>query len=321
MVIDAAGANITSSTITARNESTGQSRSTTTESNGSFALPGLPPGDYTISAIAQGFNTFEQKGLRLSVGQATDLHVQLQVGEVREIGRGQGGRREGVGCDGCSPVRHCGSARTSRSSNCSTGCDWRNSTKRRCDAVPGSANSTKLTASPMITVNGNRCRGNNYVLDGSMNTNPNNSGEPAIVPSLEAIEEVQVQTVNFSAEFGRGNGSVVNSRTKSGTNRFYGKGWEYLRNSSANARNYFATQATPLRFNQFGGIVGGPIVKDKTFFFISYEGSRSSSGQALRFQVETPEFRDYVFARAPNGVAASLLKDHPAPSPLAGTTT
>ena len=88
--------------------------------------------------------------------------------------------------------------------------------------MPGSANSTKLTSSPVVTVNGNRYRGNNYVLDGAMNSNPNNSGEPAIVPSLESVDEVQVQTLNFGAEFGRGNGSVVNVRTRSGTNTLHG---------------------------------------------------------------------------------------------------
>jgi hypothetical protein len=172
----------------------------------------------------------------------------------------------------------------------------------------------------VVTVNGNRYRGNNFVLDGSMDTNPNNTGEPAIVPTLESVEEVQVQTGNFSAEFGRGNGSVVNLRTKSGTNDFHGKVWEYLRNADANARNYFATRQTPLTFNQFGGIFGGPIFKDKTFFFASYEGTRNASGQALQFQVETPEFTNYVLTTAPNSVAAGLLKSHPAPTPLAGTS-
>jgi hypothetical protein len=253
------------------------------------------------------------------VGQATNLRVRLQVGEVREV-------VEVKGNDAMVSI-----ATDARLSDTVDQRELQDLPISQRDVtglirlsagatlIPGAASSTKLTASPVITVNGNRYRGNNYVLDGSMNTNPNNSGEPAIVPSLESIEEVQVQTGNFSAEFGRGNGSVVNSRTKSGTNRFHGKAWDYLRNSSANARNYFATRATPLKFNQFGAILGGPIIKDKTFFFVSYEGSRSSSGQALRFQVETPEFRDYVFRTAPGGVAASLLKVNPAPTPLPGS--
>ena len=319
-VTDASARVLPGSPVLAKNQNTGQSRSTVTDGNGIFVLPELPPGDYTISVSVPGFKTFEQKGLRLSVGQATDLHIQLDVGAVQEVVEV-----------------------TANEANVSVAADARLSDtvdQRQLQDLPvaqrdvtglirlsagatliaGSAISTKLTASPVVTVNGNRYRGNNYVLDGSMNTNPNNSGEPAIVPSLESIEEVQVQTGNFSAEYGRGNGSVVNLRTKSGTNIIHGKAWEYLRNSTANARNYFATSATPLRFNQFGGIIGGPIIKDKTFFFGSYEGSRSSSGQALRFQVETPEFINYVLTTAPNGVAAVLLKNNPAPVPLAGTT-
>jgi hypothetical protein len=180
--------------------------------------------------------------------------------------------------------------------------------------------STKLTNSPVVTVNGNRYRGNDYILDGSMDTNPNNTGEPAIVPSLDSVEEVQVQTGNFSEEYGRGNGSVVNIRTKSGTNQVHGKAWEYTRNAAANALNYFATQQTALVFNQFGANVGGPVLKDKTFVFGSYEGTRNANGQPRVFQVETPEFRDYVFQNYPDGVAAGLLKKYPAPTPELATS-
>ncbi len=320
VITDAGGRVLAGSPVSAKSESTGQSRTAVTDGNGGFVMPELPPGAYTVSVTIPGFKTFEQRGLRLNVGQATDIDIQLQVGEVQEVIE--------VKADDAKVA-------VATDARLSDTIEQRQLTElpvaqrdvfglmrlsAGATAIPGAAISTKLTNSPVVTVNGNRYRGNNYVLDGSMDTNPNNSGEPAIVPSLESVEEVQIQTGNFSAEFGRGNGSVVNLRTKSGTNEFHGKAWEYLRNSAANARNYFATRDTPLRFNQFGGIFGGPIFKDKTFFFASYEGSRSSSGQALRFQVETPEFSQYVFQTAPNGVAAGLLKAHPAPIPLPGTT-
>ncbi|MEO8659893.1 MAG: TonB-dependent receptor [Bryobacteraceae bacterium] len=158
-----------------------------------------------------------------------------------------------------------------------------------------------------------------YVLDGAINVNPNNTGEPAIVPTLDSVEEAQVQTANFSSEFGRGNGSVVNLRTKSGTNQIHGRIWEYGRNSSLNARNFFAASRQPLSYNQFGGNVGGPIIKNKTFYFFSYEGTRNALGTAQVFQVETPEYRNYVAQTNPNGIAASLLAKYPAPTPLAGS--
>jgi hypothetical protein len=181
--------------------------------------------------------------------------------------------------------------------------------------VPSAATSTKLTSSPVVTVNGNRYRGNNYVLDGAMNSNSNNSGEPTIVPSIESIEEVQVQTNNFSSEFGRGNGAVINLRTKTGTNQFHGRLWEFHRNAALNASNFFATSNPPLVFNQFGGNIGGPIFKDKTFFFGNYEGMRNAAGRAASFQVETPELRAYVNRVAPNSIANQLFTQFGAPSP------
>ena len=182
-------------------------------------------------------------------------------------------------------------------------------------AIPGAANSTKLTNSPVITVNGNRYRGNNYVLDGSLNVNANNTGEPLIVPSVEVIEEVQVQTSNFSAEFGRGNGAVINMRTKSGTNNFRGQLWEYHRNADLNARNFFAVKRAPQVFNQFGASFGGPIIKKKTFFFGSYEGTRNAVARAYSFTVETPELRNYVAQTRPSSIANQLFQNFPAPTP------
>ncbi len=185
--------------------------------------------------------------------------------------------------------------------------------------IPGAANSTKLSSSPVITVNGNRYRGNNYVLDGAMNTNPNNTGEPAIVPALEAVEEVQVQTLNFAAEFGRGNGAVINVQTRSGTNELRGRVWEYFRSDALNARNHFSSITPPQTFNQFGTTLGGPILRNQTFFFGSYEGTRNEVERPFAFQVETPELRDYVLRTSPDSVAAELLRDFPAPSPDRGS--
>ncbi len=304
VVTDAGGKLITGSPVEAKNEDTGQTRSGATDDRGAFVMPELPPGAYTVSVSAPGFKVFRQKDLQLKVGQTTELNVRLEVGGANEVVL--------VSADQAK-VAVASDARLSDTIAQDQLNDLpvpqRDITgltrlSAGAAAVPGNASSTKLSNSPVVTVNGNRYRGNNFVLDGSMDTNPNNTGEPAIVPTLESVEEVQVQTGNFSAEFGRGNGSVVNLRTKSGTNEFHGRVWEFLRNSDANARNYFATRATPLTFNQFGGVIGGPIFKDKTFFFASYEGTRNASGQALRFQVETPEFANFIITTAPSGVAA-----------------
>ena len=318
-VTDPSGRAIASAAITVTNEATGEKRSGSTDDDGQFVMASLPPGNYRVHIGVAGFKSFDEKGIKLSVGQTTELAMKLQVGELQE--RVEVSAQE-IAVPVATDARLSDTLEQKRIAELPVAQrDVFGLTRLSAGAtaIPGAANSTKLTNSPVVTVNGNRYRGNNYVLDGSMDTNPNNTGEPAIVPSLDSVEEVQVQTGNFSGEYGRGNGSVVNIRTKSGTNDFHGKAWEYHRNAATNARNFFAKRETPLVFNQFGANVGGPIFKDKTFFFGSYEGTRNANGQALVFQVETPEFRDYVFQNHPNGIAAELLQRHPAPTPLPGT--
>ena len=319
LVSDPNGARISNSVATVISENTKETRSATTDHDGRFVITSLSPGSYTLQVTAPGFKTFNEKNVLLNVGQATELEISLQVGEVKETVE--------VSAE-ASKVPVAMDARLSdtieRTKIAELPVAQRDvfgltRLSAGATAIPGAANSTKLTNSPVVTVNGNRYRGNDYVLDGSMDTNPNNTGEPAIVPSLDSVEEVQVQTGNFSGEFGRGNGSVVNIRTKSGTNSFHGKAWDYTRNAAANALNYFATQQTALVYNQFGANIGGPVIKDKTFFFGSYEGTRNANGQPNVFQVETPEFRNYVFQNYPNGIAASLLRKSPAPNPQLGT--
>jgi hypothetical protein len=320
VVKDASGM-LAAAPVTATNESTGQARSTTTDANGAFVMPELAPGSYSISVTVPGYKAFEQHGLLLNVGRVTEVNLGLVVGHVEE--------RIEVTAEAVQvAVSTEGRLSDTFEKKQISDLPLRQrdvfslpSLSAGATAIPGAANSTKLTNSPVVTVNGNRYRGNNYVLDGSMDTNPNNTGEPAIVPSLESVEEVQVQTGNFSSEFGRGNASVVNIRTKSGTNELHGRAWEYSRNTIANARNYFATTDVPQVYNQFGANIGGPIFKNKTFFFASYEGTRNAFGQAQSFQVETPEYRSWVFTNFPNSIAAQLLKAHPAPTPLPGTTT
>jgi hypothetical protein len=319
VVTDGAGSVIPASPVSAKNENTGEVRSTVTDDSGLFLLPELPPGSYTVSVRVAGFKSYEQHGLKLNVGQATEINIKLEAGGLNESVNVTAGESE-------IPISTEG--RLSDTFDKQEIVD-RPLSKRDVFLLPslspgatliaGAATATKLASSPVVTVNGTRYRGNDYVLDGSMDTNPNNTGEPAIVPSLESIEEFQVQTGNFSSEFGRGNGSVVNIRTKSGTNSFHGSAWAIDRNDAFDARNFFSTTKPPLRYNQFGFNFGGPIFKDKTFFFVNYEGTRVATATPLTFQVETPQFRNYVFANDPNSIAAKLLREFPAPTPIPGT--
>jgi len=306
-VSDEQNNSVAGSSVEIINEETGVRRNVVTDNNGQVTVAGLASGNYTVSLKAAGFKTFQQRNLKLNVGQTAELNIQLSVGDVQEIVNIEAGATqlqistEGRVADALDQRKVSELPIPQRDvyalPKLSAGATF----------IPGAANSTKLTNSPVVTVNGNRYRGNNYVLDGAMNSNSNNSGEPAIVPSIEAIEEVQVQTNNFSSEFGRGNGAVINLRTKSGTNALHGRLWEFHRNAALNARNFFAVSNPPLVFNQFGGNAGGPVIKDKTFFFGSYEGTRNAAGRTASFQVETPQLRDYVSRTAPNSIANQLL--------------
>jgi carboxypeptidase family protein/TonB-dependent receptor-like protein len=314
-IADAQNNSVAGASIEITNEDTGLKRTVVTDNNGQVMVAGLPSGSYALSLKAAGFKTFSQKNLKLGVGQMAELKILLSVGDVEEVVNIEAGAAqlqiasEGRVADTLDQKKVSELPIPQRDvyalPKLSSGATF----------IPGAANSTKLTNSPVVTVNGNRYRGNNYVLDGAMNSNSNNSGEPAIVPSIESIEEAQVQTNNFSSEFGRGNGAVINLRTKSGTNQFHGRLWEFHRNASLNARNFFATDNPPLVYNQFGGNIGGPVIKDKTFFFANYEGTRNAAGRTASFQVETPQLRDYVHHIAPESIADQLLTRFAAPAP------
>jgi len=314
-IADSAGNVIVATAVVAQNEATAQVRTTTTNESGEFVFPSLPSGSYTIFVRIPGFKTYELKNLKLNVGQTSELNVKMEIGEVQTIVQ--------VGGDEAVALVS-NEARLSdtftRQAVVELPLPQRDvfaltKLSAGATAIPGAANSTKLTNSPVVTVNGNRYRGNNYVLDGAVNVNANNTGEPAIVPSVEVIEEVQVQTNNFSAEFGRGNGSVINMRTKSGTNELRGQLWEYHRNAALNARNFFAAQRAPQVFNQYGASIGGAIRKKKTFFFGSFEGSKNALARAFAFQVETPELRAFVANTRPNSIANRLFQNYAAPTP------
>jgi hypothetical protein len=316
-VVDATGRTIPFATIAVLQRETGQKRDAMCDREGAFSIVGLAPGGYDVAVESTGFRAAKQSGLRLPVGQTT-LTITLELGQLEESVTVSA---SAIAVTTSTEARLADSfTRNTIDELPLAQRDIFGLTKLSAGAtlIPGSANSTKLTSSPVVTVNGNRYRGNNYVLDGAMNTNPNNSGEPAIVPSLESVEEVQVQTLNFASEFGRGNGSVVNVRTRSGSNQLRGRAWEYYRGDSLNAKNYFATLKPQQQYNQYGANLGGPLLRDRTFFFANYEGSREQVGRPNIFQVETPEFRNYVLATAPNSVAARLLRQFPAPTPLPG---
>jgi Carboxypeptidase regulatory-like domain/TonB-dependent Receptor Plug Domain/TonB dependent receptor len=295
-VVDPNGKLIVGAKISAKSPATGLVRETITGEDGAYVLAELPVGLYTVTAESGGFSPVAQN-IVVNVGLDTTANFDLTTLAQRS---------EQVTVAGNAPVieqtRDVLGEAVDRKLVEELPLNGRDFGKLVA-LVPG------VTVEPagvagtefgfgQFNINGNRDRSNNYTLDGTDNNDPyfNNSalnqvgitGAPATLLPIDAIQEFNLQS-QFAAEYGRNSGSVVNIITRSGTNRFHGSAFEFLRNSALDARNYFNTEARKSEFqnNQFGGSLGGPIIKDKTFFFLAYEGQRENVGSDFLLNVPT----------------------------------
>ena len=302
-VLDPSGSVIVGAKITAKNAATGQTRETVSGGDGAYVLAELPAGEYTVTAESAGLSPVAQNVV-VSVGldttadfdftrvakQNTQLTITAEapvIDESRDV-LGEVVERKLVAD---LPLN---------------GRDF----GKLVALVPGATVEPSGVAAVQdgfgqFTINGNRDRSNNYTLDGTDNNDPffNNSalnqtgigGAPASLLPIDAIQEFNLQS-QFPAEYGRNSGSVINIITKSGANQFHGSVFEFVRNDMFDARNYFnrvidssgvSHPKTAFRNNQFGAAIGGPIIKDKTFFFGAYEGQRERVGSDFSLLVPT----------------------------------
>jgi outer membrane receptor protein involved in Fe transport len=322
-VTDATGAVLPGATVIVKNIQTSDERQITTDSAGLYRVTPLRPGLYEVRASQTGFKTGIVSNVEVTVNTVVRADVRLEPGAIQETIT--------VTSDNTSLV------------NTEEGRIANTLTTRQVQEIPLNGRDINqlallqpgvtATLAPVISntqfnrfnfgfsANGASMRGNNYVLDGVSNNNEWLGGTPAISPSVELIQEFQVQTVNFSAEYGRNNGSVVIAVTRSGSNQIHGSLYDFFRNDALDAKNFFdlPTDPTILKQNQFGGSMGGPIRKDKTFFFVNYEGLRTQEGRSLRRTSETPQFRQQVATIRPGSIADQLYKSYPAPACIPGT--
>ena len=289
-VTDTSGAVIPGATVKVRNVDTGLERVTQTSADGSYNVPELPLGTYNVTCSQSGFETAVTKGVSVNVAAESRVDVVLKPGQVAQEVEVTG---EVPQVDTTNNTL--GGILTSKTIE-SIPVNGRDYTKL-IYTNPGVAGSPdQITDSPgsfgVFSMNGSRGRANNFLLDGTdMNDGFRNDpaineagvfGDPATILPLDAVAELHVLS-NFQAEYGRNSGAVVNIVTKSGTNNWHGTLLEYWRSGELGARNYFniASQPkNPFLNNQFGGSLGGPIVKNKLFFFADYEGQRESGSQA-----------------------------------------
>jgi carboxypeptidase family protein len=294
-VTDAHGLHVAGAKVIARNLGTSETREVTADEEGEFRFLELPAGEYEVSAVAAGFEEVRTPKVRVDVGIET--LVNLALSKVK-------GQEEHVEVVESVPLMETANTTLSQVVDRQlvqelplNGRDFGKLVALTPGVtVEGSGVAGSEKGFGQFNIDGNRDRSNNYNLDGTDNNDPffNNSalnqvgitGAPATLLPLDAIQEFNIQS-QFSAEYGRNTGSVVNIITRSGTNEFHGSLYEFNRNSEFDARNYFNTKfqsdgsfnpQSPFNNNNFGGSLGGPILKDKLFFFLAYEGQRETVG-------------------------------------------
>jgi Carboxypeptidase regulatory-like domain len=277
-VSDPSASAVVSAKVTLINEATNVSRDADTGSNGEYLFNEVPIGSYEIDVTQQGFKKYVRKGIALDLNEVISVDITLQLGTTAET----------VEVTGAPPVVDTTSTQLGAVVN------ERASTQlplnqrdvyQLLQLQPGVqsqlGNDTFYGSDKagVVTVNGGRGRANNYSVNGG-DGNDLFANLPAIEPSPDSIEEFRVITNSFDAEYGRNSGAVVNVVTKSGTNAIHGSFYEFFRNDVLNAHpfTFFQAPKPEFRQNQFGGTLGGPIRKDKTFFFGSYEGRRIVQG-------------------------------------------
>jgi hypothetical protein len=327
-VTDPSGAVISGAKVTVRNVGTGLERTTQTSADGSYSVPELPVGTYTVSISQSGFQTSVTTGVTVDVASERRVDAQLKTGKVAETVEVSGETLPQVETT-TDVLGGTFTANTVKDLPVN-GRDY----QKLIYLTPGIAGSPdQITDSPgsfgVFSMNGARGRSNNFLLDGTdMNDGYRNDpaineagvfGTPATILPIDAVAELRVIS-NFEAEYGRNAGAVVNIVTKSGTNDLHGSVIEYFRNAALDARNFFNFSSQPkaqFHNNQFGGSLGGPIVKDKTFFFLNYEGQREKVGVVTLGTVPTGTASDGSLdpSQASNPVIAALLARHPWPAP------
>jgi hypothetical protein len=274
-VTDASGAVVPGATVTVLSSATGVAKAAATNAQGEFEVRYLTPGTYDVSVQASGFSSQTQKGIVVQISQQEKLSFSLTVSTRQESVVVQAGQQL-LQTEDASLGEVVGPERTENLPL----------NGRKFDDLailtPGVAVynpdlHSSSTDGSAISANGGRVTWGQVNIDGITMVN-NRHNYVNLYPSVDAIQEFKVQTGNYSAQYGGNAGSNVNIQVKSGTNEFHGDVFEFIRNDAVDARNYFIPAPIPkniLKQNQFGATLGGPIVKKKTFFFVSYEGLRS----------------------------------------------
>ena len=308
VVTDQAGAPVPGATVNVTEVTTNRSRVVVSTIDGIYTAQSLPPGTYRIDVELAGFKPMRRTGVRVATGEKARLDFELSVGDVRE------------------QITVTADAPMLRAETPSLGAVVQHEAVvqlplngRTFIGLAALAPGVALPPNSQLPrINGGRPRTNEYLFDGISVLQPE-PGQVAYFPVVDAIQEFKIESNSPPAEFGRFNGGVVNLTTKAGSNVFHGDAFEFFRNEGLNARNFFqSTNPTKpeYRRNQFGATLGGPLVQDRTFFFVDYQGQRQSIGRTITSTVPTLLQRQGIFTEAVAG-RVPVIYD---PAPTAGST-
>jgi hypothetical protein len=316
-VRDASGAIVQSAKVTAKNTATGIVLSTVSNNDGNYTIPNVLPGSYDLSVQMAGFNTAVAQDNAVRVQETTRVDVTLTPGNITQE----------VTVIGAAPLVQ------STTSDLGHVVDYQQIQslplngrlfEQLVTIVPGavqagwSSFAENPSAAGAVTptqavVNGLPWSGNYYMIDGVHNTEPLNAFI-SITPPLDSVDSFKVETSNPNAEYGSFGGAIVNLTSRSGTNAFHGGAFDYLRNTDLNARDFFAQTRAPYIANQFGGTFGGPIIKNKVFFFVDYQQLVQHEGQTNVLTVPTALQRQGVLTEGNQLPIYDPLSGQPFPS-------
>src|SRR3984885_10171074 len=317
-VVDPSGLGVKDAAVTLTNSDLGISRTTSSGDTGLYSFTFLPAGVYVLEARTSGFKQYRQEGITLAAGQSAEQEVRLTVGALTET----------VEVTSQAPLLNLDNANISEdlSARFTEGLPLNfrsvisltlinssvnNAAEQQVVGAPGLAQTADQDIS-FLNFGGTFFGTAEYLLDGTWDTRVDWGGV-IYVPSVDAVQEMKVMTNAFTAQYGWSSGNVVNIVTKSGSNGFHGDAWEFYANSALDARYYFNSGAQPsFNRNQFGGTIGGPIKKNKLFFFAYYEGERQSTPSTGTYTLPTTAERTGDFSALLGGQATDPATNAPA---------
>ena len=300
IVTDPTGAVIPGVAVEMVNSDTGVKLTATTNEAGEYTVPLLQPGRYRLVAQSVGFRTRAQDGLVIESGRVTRLDLKLELGEVAET----------VEVVGAAPLLESETATLGQFIENKTVTDMPLNGRRVGELLALMGNAVFVTGNvirPRVAIAGGRADRQQWMLDGVNASNVALEIPQALFnPPVEATQEVRILQNNYSAEYGNSSSGVVTITTKSGTNEYHGDLYWFFRNDKLDAKNYFAASKPPLRWNVFGPAVGGPIVKNKTFFFVNNEWQKQRIGNVRRLTVPTALQRAGDFSQTTDAKGALI---------------